>query len=94
MPDEFGLNLQMLYELLRAERKHGAEIARQPSLDDGDRSRAQVDLRLFRPERRLSGARHVVTGRVEAENGVNTLRSDAWERTEPAMALRGLLKLD
>ena len=33
---EFGLNLQKLYELRRAEREHGAEIGRLPSLaDDG-----------------------------------------------------------
>ena len=37
---EFWLNLQKLYELRRAERKNGAEIARLPSLDDGDRLRA------------------------------------------------------
>ncbi|MDE0453410.1 MAG: HigA family addiction module antitoxin [Gammaproteobacteria bacterium] len=33
---EFWLNLQKLYELRRAEREHGAEIGRLPSLaDDG-----------------------------------------------------------
>ena len=37
---EFWLNLQKLYELRRAEQKHGAEIARLPSLDDSDRMRA------------------------------------------------------
>ncbi len=37
---EFWLNLQKLYELRLAERKNGAEIARLPSLDDGDRPRA------------------------------------------------------
>ena len=37
---EFWLNLQMLYELRRAERKSGAAIARLPSLDDGDQLRA------------------------------------------------------
>ena len=37
---EFWLNLQKLYELRRAEQKFGAEIARLPSLDDGDRMRA------------------------------------------------------
>ena len=31
---EFWLNLQKRYELRRAERKNGAEIARLPSLDD------------------------------------------------------------
>ena len=37
---EFRLNLQKLHELRRAERKHGAEIARLPSLDMNDRLRA------------------------------------------------------
>ena len=37
---EFWLNLQKLYELRRAEQKHGAEIARLPSLEDSDRMRA------------------------------------------------------
>ena len=37
---EFWLNLQKLYELRRAEQKHGAAIARLPSLDSGDRPRA------------------------------------------------------
>ena len=37
---EFWLNLQKLYELRRAERKSGAEIARLSSLDDDDRLRA------------------------------------------------------
>ena len=37
---EFWLNLQKLYELRRAEQKHGAEIARLPSLNDSDRMRA------------------------------------------------------
>ena len=37
---EFWLNLQKLYELRRAEQKRGAEIARLPSLESGDRARA------------------------------------------------------
>lgn len=37
---EFWLNLQKLYELRLAERKSGAEIARLPSLGDGDRLQA------------------------------------------------------
>ena len=32
---EFWLNLQKLYELRRAEQKHGATIARLPTLDAG-----------------------------------------------------------
>ena len=32
---EFWLNLQKLYELRRAEREHGATIARLPTLDSG-----------------------------------------------------------
>ena len=32
---EFWLNLQKLYELRRAEQKHGATIARLPTLDTG-----------------------------------------------------------
>ena len=34
---EFWLNLQKLYELRRAEREHGAEIGRLPSLADDSR---------------------------------------------------------
>ena len=37
---EFWLNLQKLYELRRAEQKHGAKIARLPSLHDSDRMQA------------------------------------------------------
>ncbi|MDD9990504.1 MAG: HigA family addiction module antitoxin [Rhodospirillales bacterium] len=37
---EFWLNLQKLYELRRAEQKHGADIARLPSLHDSDRMQA------------------------------------------------------
>ena len=37
---EFWLNLQKLYELRRAEQKHGAEIARLPSLDNSNGMRA------------------------------------------------------
>ena len=37
---EFWLNLQKLYELRRAEQKHGAAIARLPSLGDSDRIQA------------------------------------------------------
>ena len=37
---EFWLNLQKLYELRRAEREHGAEIGRLPSLDGGSRMSA------------------------------------------------------
>lgn len=33
---EFWLNLQKLYELRRAQQMNGAEIARLPSLNDGD----------------------------------------------------------
>ena len=37
---EFWLNLQKLYELRRAEQKNGAAIARLPSLESGDQTRA------------------------------------------------------
>ena len=37
---EFWLNLQKLYELRLAERKHGAEIARLSSLDNDNRLHA------------------------------------------------------
>ena len=40
--DEFWLNLQKLYELRRAEWKHGEAIARLPSLHSGDRPRASA----------------------------------------------------
>ena len=37
---EFWLNLQKLYELRRAEQKSGAAVARLPSLESGNQSRA------------------------------------------------------
>ena len=53
--DSFGPNLQKLYELRRAEQMNGATIVRQPSLNDGNCSRAQVGLRLSRPDRKRWG---------------------------------------
>ena len=43
---EFWLNLQKLYELRCAEREHGAEIARLPSLGADSRLRALADAKL------------------------------------------------
>ena len=87
---EFWLNLQKLYELRRAEREHGVEIARLPSL--GRRRpacRRRVEAETLQTATRLSGEagarqRGAFRSRIDQSSGTRSRSGDVASMCTPS----------